>query len=313
MENRRIFYLCRHFGRPVGGVRTAYRHVEILRRHGFDATILLTASKGESYFEADVPVLRFEPRMSFNMSDILVIPEGWDWFIKPFGASGLRANVFCQNPFYIFDGLGDAPNYEALGISRVFCSSSFIATTLKELLGYEDLPVVPYAIDPAVFKPGRKSLQIAYMPRKMPDEAAFIIGMFKRLHRKHADVDWVKIQDVNEAEAAEILGQSAVFLSFSRLEGLGLPPLEAMSSGCLTVGFLGDAGREFATPENGLWCEADDWHGVADALAKAVDMLETAAGERMIESGRQTAAGYSIETMESALINFWTAEMQRPD
>ena len=106
MKTRRIFYFSKHHGAASGGARTSYRHVEVLCRHGFDASILLLPSKAPADFESTVPVLPFESRMSFAMTDILVIPEGWAWLMRPFGASQLRTVVFCQNAFYMFDGLG---------------------------------------------------------------------------------------------------------------------------------------------------------------------------------------------------------------
>ena len=39
--------------------------------------------------------------------------------------------------------------------------------------------------------------------------------------------------------------ESAIFMSFSRREGFGLPPQEAMACGCLVIGYHGQAGKEF--------------------------------------------------------------------
>ena len=194
----------------------------------------------------------------------------------------------------------------------MFCGSDFIAKALHDLLGSETVPVVPYSIDRTIYKPGNKKAQIAYMPRKMPAEAGYIRAAFKRRYPEHADIPWLKIDNMNETEVARALGESTVFLSLSRLEGFGLPPLEAMASDCLVAGFLGDGGWEFATSANGFWCNGEDWHGATDALANAMNSLGTERGTRLINAGRQTVANYSVERMERALIQFWTEEARLP-
>ena len=50
---------------------------------------------------------------------------------------------------------------------------------------------------------------------------------------------------MSEREVAHILKESAIFLSFSHAEGFGLPPVEAISCGCLVIGYHGGGGREY--------------------------------------------------------------------
>ena len=311
MKNRRILYFSRNFGSPSGGVKTAYRHVRILRENGFDAAILLTTVEDADPNGADVPEIIFEPTMPFDTSDIIVIPEGWHNHIVRFGSSPLRTIIFCQNHFYIHDGLQDARDYEELGVDRVFCGTAFIAQGLRDELGYENTTIIPYAIDAARFTPRVKLRQIAYMPRKMPTEASFVQGSFKRRYPLYQEIPWVKIVDMEEADVARILGESAIFVSFSRLDGLGLPPLEAMASGCILTGFLGNGGAEFATPQNGLWCAPEDWRGATDAIASAVDAFGTETGDHLVQEGIKTAAHYSDQSMRDALLTFWSDELER--
>ena len=56
---------------------------------------------------------------------------------------------------------------------------------------------------------------------------------------------FVPIDGLPEKEVAEILKESALFMSFSKAEGLGLPPLEAMACGCIVIGYHGQGGQEF--------------------------------------------------------------------
>jgi glycosyltransferase involved in cell wall biosynthesis len=116
---------------------------------------------------------------------------------------------------------------------------------------------------------------------------------------------------VVEAEVAQRLGESAIFLSLSRLEGVGLPPLEAMASGCLVVGFTGGGGAEFARDDNGFWCSPDDLVGAADALARAVAVFEgdSAGYEVRRDAGMRTASQYNLGRLERELLAFWRDEV----
>jgi glycosyltransferase involved in cell wall biosynthesis len=48
-----------------------------------------------------------------------------------------------------------------------------------------------------------------------------------------------------KVEAAALLRDCAVFLSFGQPEGCPLPPLEAMACGCVVIGYHGYGGREY--------------------------------------------------------------------
>jgi glycosyltransferase involved in cell wall biosynthesis len=61
---------------------------------------------------------------------------------------------------------------------------------------------------------------------------------------------------MTEAEVADQLRQSAIFLSFSQREGLPLPPAEAMACGCVVIGFHGFGGRDFG--DNAIWVPEGD-------------------------------------------------------
>jgi glycosyltransferase involved in cell wall biosynthesis len=80
----------------------------------------------------------------------------------------------------------------------------------------------------------------------------------------------VPIDGMTRQQCADVLRQSAVFASFSHLEGLGLPPLEAAACGCIVAGFTGGGGQDYATPSNGFWVDEGDHEGFAHALDAAL-------------------------------------------
>ncbi|OIH83329.1 hypothetical protein BLJ79_14605 [Arthrobacter sp. UCD-GKA] len=43
----------------------------------------------------------------------------------------------------------------------------------------------------------------------------------------------------------DILRRSSIFMSLSDRDGFGLPPAEAMATGCFVVGYAGGGGNEF--------------------------------------------------------------------
>jgi len=166
--------------------------------------------------------------------------------------------------------------------------------------------MMPLAIDHALFRPREKRMQIAYAPRKMGWHAEFIRKIFIAKFPAMRSIPWVAIENVSEARAAEIMGESAVYLSTSNLESFGLMPLEAMSAGCAVVGFHGYGGLEYMNRSNGLWFYTDELEETADALYRAVKGIETgdALIAAMIGEGGSTAARYTREAMRTALVGF---------
>ena len=170
-----------------------------------------------------------------------------------------------------------------------------------------DIPVIHNGIPLDVFKPGRKKLQIAYMPRKRPLELDFIRNLFNRLYGQYKQVPWVCIDKMDETEVAKVLGESAIYLSTSLYEGFGLPPLEAMACGCIVVGFHGYGGLEYATDYNGFWCEEGNLIECAKRLGHVVSLIDddNETIHEVKEEALKTAGEYSFDRHERELIAFW--------
>ncbi|MDF1792328.1 MAG: glycosyltransferase [Thalassobaculaceae bacterium] len=310
-RGRRILYLSKHFGYPLGGVRIAHHHVAMLNRNGFDARIVLVDNNRDSFFEEDIPYDVLGPSFALKAGDIFVIPEPWGDQLKKLERFDVRRLMFCQNHFYLYHGLGPRKSFEDRGLHGVFSCSEVIADYIKRTFQVADVPIIHNGIDHTRFRPAQKKRQIALMPRKMRIEANFIVETFQRTHPQLADVPVVVIDGMTEGETAEILAESAVFLAMSRLEGFGLPPIEAMASGCIVVGFMGDGGRSYATEDNGIWCGAEDWFAAADGLAAAIRAFDGDGGDSKVRHGLETASHYTLERMERDVVSFWTREITR--
>jgi glycosyltransferase involved in cell wall biosynthesis len=93
--------------------------------------------------------------------------------------------------------------------------------------------------------------RLAYMPRKRPEEARQVLGML-RLRGALDGWEVLALDGLSQAEVADCLSECSLFLSFSQLEGFGLPPLEALASGCFVIGYSGFGGQEYFDPRYAL-------------------------------------------------------------
>ncbi|MSP49954.1 MAG: glycosyltransferase [Alphaproteobacteria bacterium] len=307
----RIFYVAKPFGVPLGGIATIFRHVEILVRHGFDASIYLLPGEGGVFFRHDAPIFDARGQLDTRATDVFVLPEAWVGHLPDILALPVRKYVFCQNHFYVFAGIAGTQDYRAVGIEGVLASSRVIAGFLERDCGATDVAVVPYAIDGELFRPRVKRRQIAFMPRKLSIEADFMRGLFARRHPVFADIPWIAIDGRPIDEVARHFGESRWFLSLSHLEGFGLPPVEAMAAEAIVVGFHGEGGLEYATRANGFWCPTGDLDGCVAALARAVAASDAGLDAPMLAAGRRTAAIYNAEAQERSLIDFWARVLDR--
>jgi glycosyltransferase involved in cell wall biosynthesis len=136
----KLYYLCPDYGTHAGGVRVIYRHVDLLRRNGYDAFVV-HERRGfrDTTFENETPVLawsaqshrrhrsfasrsirsirrslgrvppsgtlhvREPPRFEIEPSDVLVIPEVLGPNLTAI-APGVPKVIFAQNGYVVFHG-----------------------------------------------------------------------------------------------------------------------------------------------------------------------------------------------------------------
>lgn len=310
----RIVYLLTKVERPTGGHSVIVDHVRLLRENGFDASVHFMQSSTESFYERFVPEQSRSDQSVFGEPDstILVIPEAdlaiWaETIFKQ--RRGLLQNIVVlnQNHFYSFNHGSDKYSWEIFRAAGHIATSKSIAKFLESTLGIPQVEIIPVPIDHDLFRPAIKVLQIAYMPRKLADEARFIERAFREMAPELRAVTWFPIDNMQRPDVAAVLNHSAVFLSLATKEGFGMPALEALASGCIVVGFTGFGGDEYASDRNGIWIEEGNLAAVSRNLVRVVRDLLTKECylDRLARIGISTASRYDLNLTTRALLDVW--------
>ncbi len=294
---RRIVYLCPESNLPVGGIKVIYRHVEALNRLGAPAYVLHPADPRFrcDWFSHDA---RFLDGATLNATrDFVVIPDVWslDYGLRCL-AAGVRYAVFVQNGYRLFpkDDAATAPLRSVIAQAELLLSISADTDQLVRLTVPEIDPArlmrVRYSIPPHFVgsvdaaAPGSPGGTITFMPRKLAVHARLVTHAL----RNHLPPCWrlQPVDGVGEAECAALLRASRLFLAFSELEGMALPPLEAAVAGNVVVGYTGRGGRENWLQPNFVPVEQGDVLGfVAAARAVAAQMDAGDFGSAVLRPG----------------------------
>lgn len=303
---RIIFGTISNRTRPVGGIKVIYQAVACLRRCGFDAYVsdepelppwLVGSPSVEGVAFVDVNKrLELEPDDVFVAHDamaanhealLLKVPERRVMFVQNHNA--LRVNT--------------AVDWPRLRRVRCLTVSEYSKRYLVEEAGFDDVTVIPPGVDLDVFRPaGQKHPRIAFMPRKWP---GFAKALASRLDRR---LNWLPIDGCSEAETAELLGGSTIFLNLGRTEGFGLPPLEAMAAGCIVCGFSGEGTTDFATDSNGYWAPEGDLDACAEAVRRAIAVFaDRDALKARWRAGMGTARSYAMPVFEQRIVDYFEA------
>ncbi|MDR3686978.1 MAG: glycosyltransferase family 1 protein, partial [Coriobacteriia bacterium] len=140
---------------------------------------------------------------------------------------------------------------------------------------FPNMPVyrMRWSIDNSLFSlvgSSRKKRQICFMPRRRPEEATQVFNIL-RFRGALDGFKVIPIHDMNAQETAGVMGGSMLFFSFGYPEGLPLPPAEAMSRGCVVVGYHGWGGREYFDPSVCFPVEAGDVMELARTAERVLD------------------------------------------
>lgn len=309
-----IWYLCPDTNVPTGGVRVIYRHVDLLnsvgvpaavvhRRDGFSCTWFTHETKVMSAVDAVL-----------SAADILVVPEYYGPSLADL-PPGLRVVIFNQNTYRTFTGRGAVAALRRYagpeGIMAIVVVSHDNAEYARYAFPGARVARVRNSVDGNLFRPASRppGRTIGYMPRRRNDDARQILDL---LEIRGCTDNWeiVRIDGQTEEQAAEIFRKCSIFLSFSEQEGFGMPPAEAMASGCYVVGFTGLAGREFFQPDICSPVEEGNILAFAQAAERAMadfDKDPRAVRDRGLAASERIRSRYSPQVQLDELVAFYAS------
>jgi hypothetical protein len=301
-----------YFAYPVpttGGDFVNIEHVDTLRKLGFPASMVYP---GDRYKYDKLPEDSGPIRDTrFCQDDYLVIPENDPAILK--FAAGLPCHIVIHNQstFFLLNSINSIRDLDLAKFGTMICPSNGGAKMLLET-GYQGTVDVIHPALPEYFKPSKKHLQIAYSPRKLPVESRAVITMFRSIYPQYSDLKWCPILNMDRRTVAKTLAESAIYAAFSYHESINLSVLEAMRSGCITVGDHGGAGFDFAADDNGFWVRANEVGQFARSIYTAVQLFQSEGeANRVSLKATLAASKFDHDGFSNNLAAFWGTRVSR--
>lgn len=207
--------------------------------------------------------------------------------------------------------------------------SEWLRTIGRERYGVDQMDLVPNAVDTELFcvpERGRRTAPtIGFLWTPVPSKGCDVAVEAARLARRGAPElrclvfgsgerpgeallpPWMSYEQSPPQEAIVRLYASCdAWLFPSRMEGFGLPILEAMACRTPVIGTPAGAAPELIGEGGGILVPADDAAAMAEAITRVVRMDE-GAWRRMSEAARRTAEGHTW----SAATDLFEASLRR--
>lgn len=337
---KRFLFYVPSVATPTGGVSVILDWVQILRANGFQAEAFSDSpdysykfgkAHAEILYIAEAERKRVLHRkgivtrvlglgragssskdtLSCREDDVVIIPEyAANWLPDAFPTQQLvllvQAFTMFSNPDYL-SGIKTKRFGSVIAVSDICEGYSRFA-------GFTPVHKVPIAIASDIFFPRPKENTICYMPRRRPGDIDLVLNAL-RLNKRIEDFQLCPIDRMPIAKVAEAMGRSRIFLSFSQREGFGLPPAEAMASGCLVVGFTGGGGDEYFDPSWSFPISEGNLPKFVETIEKVVADCrhEPSRMDAMAKTAAATvSARYSAEAQRQAILNVFGA-MSNPE
>ncbi len=329
MTRPNVFFVLGDITVPNGGAHVIFDFVFRLQGAGIPARMLF-ASKGFHYPFADVPPnaawssrlmdLRdhrgrgrigkklAEARFSLGVEsgdlpeatpapgDIVVIPEYCYHKIAPVFPDA-RVVILNQDHFGLLRSWSRDPGGHVFAGAAAVLSTSEACFRAAEILNPRFHEALQLDLDTDRFPfVETKKRQIAFMPRKRGEEARFVS---KLLAERLPDLPQVEIQGMSREEAAGHIGDSLFFIAFSRQEGFGLPPAEAMATGSIVTGFNGVGGAEYLTDDVAFPIPDSDVIGLVDKVVQLV--AEYDEDPTRLDALRRRASSFVVKKYDKGL------------
>ena len=258
-----IIYICpTGLNKPIGGIKIIYRHVEILSK------LLPKEVESKIFHFEDFNFkcdwfphnVDFKKISTFDPSkEFAIIPEWMAvYHAKILQKANVKYGIFVQNGFNLHtkpkNNFSDEEVREAYEKAKIIISYSEEITECIKLTFPEVADKIfrinisvdnkKFQYTEEIFK--SKENLIIYMPRKQKIHADRVYFILQQRLPKNWEIK--SLDGLNEFEVIKFLKKSKIFLSFSGLEGFGLPPVEAALCGNYVIGYTGESGKEYWDP-----------------------------------------------------------------
>ena len=207
----------------------------------------LTVKKNYSFSWFNIKVKVKNDLVFDKQKDFVILPEMFAHFAAEFFIKEkIPYAIFVQNGYSIF------PTNNTAKLNLAYKKCKFILSYSKDIkecvsLAYpkekKKIIDVKYSIDFKKFRKTKKKNVITYMPRKLRRHSELVISVLKNYLPKKWKIK--PLINLTEKEVYKNLAESKIFLAFSELEGLPLPPVEAAISGNKVIGYTGEGGKEY--------------------------------------------------------------------
>ncbi|ERJ60636.1 glycosyltransferase [Sphingobacterium paucimobilis] len=276
----KIYVFCPDSKEIRGGIKQLYTMVDRLNEYGYDACLIHSRPSAlASWFHHDTKHVFF-PYLFFLLRHIIIkkdthsflfklkkwlfinkeLPEKDAVIVFPEVYGPDVVHLLPQNPFVIFNQncyltfhlFNFNENRKSPYLADNLLGAVVVSEDSKRYLQYVypllSVQRIYLGLDPCFMLGMEKKKKIAFMPRKLSEDALQVINI---IQAKSLSIGWeiVAIEDKSEFEVAEELQDTMIFLSFNDQEGFGLPPVEAMACGCYVIGYMGRAGVEYFKEE----------------------------------------------------------------
>ena len=180
--------------------------------------------------------------------DFVILPEIFAHFAEDLLIKKkIPYAIFVQNGYTIF------PTNNTNSLNKAYSKAKFILSYSKDIkeciscaypkIQNKIINIVCGVNFKKFIKKSKKQNLITYMPRKLRKHSELVISFVRNTLPKKWKIK--PIENLNEISVYKILNKSKIFLSFSELEGLGIPPIEAALSGNKVIGYTGESGKEY--------------------------------------------------------------------
>jgi Glycosyl transferases group 1 len=260
---------------PTGGLNVIFDLVQTLKSLGFDTEAISSSPDASYRYMSPEPKIAYVPGivepasvkqralkwgrniakvrrnaiLDLRKDDVIVVPEYLaDWLPSVFPD---HKCVLLNQGYYVVANVATSKTWEPKAFVATI-SMSQACHDMAELMGLTGLYRIPLSLDHDLFAAATdKKNVIAFMPRRREMDVKIVVKLL-RDRGNVSDFELRPLDNLNHRDIAKAMGEASIFLSFSELEGFGLPPAEAMSAGCVVVGYTGVGGKEYFDAEVGF-------------------------------------------------------------